>query len=197
MIENKKVGAIILAAGHSSRMKTPKPLLAFDANTTFIQKIITTYLNWGCNKVTIVTNKELSLHPVFLNFPESCMVVVNEHIEFERFYSVKLGVQQIKESLFCFLQDADNPFTRELTLNTLFTHKNANGIIIPAIQGKGGHPILMGNKVISYLAEYNSDQGNLKEILKQLPSEKIEINEPSVLININTPEEYNKRFNSM
>jgi CTP:molybdopterin cytidylyltransferase MocA len=194
MPERTSVGAIILAAGHSSRMYTSKPLLAFDANTTFIQKIITTYLNWGCNKITIVTNKELSQHPVFLNFPEKCSVVVNEHPEFERFYSAKQGAIQLLDFSFCFLQNADNPFTTELTLSTLFKYRKSNITVIPSIQGKGGHPILLGNEAIRHIAEEKIDEGNLKEILKELPSKKIEIHDPSVLININNPEEYSKYF---
>lgn len=194
MTSNIKVGAIILAAGYSSRMKTPKPLLSFDSNVTFIQKIVSTYLTWGCNMVTIVINRELLKHSFFSDPPEKCTIVVNEHPEYERFYSVKLGSQQMQAFEYCFLQDADNPFTTNDTLDELFLNKDSRSVIVPSFQGKGGHPILLGNTPIKLIATHETDSGNLKEILKQVTSKKIEMNDVSVLININTPEEYLKYF---
>ncbi len=95
---------------------------------------------------------------------------------------------------YCFLQDADNPFTSAKTLDILYLQKDSEKYIIPAFQGKGGHPVLLGKNVIDHIANHPADIGNLKEILKNTPKKKIELMEKSVLVNINTPEEYNRFF---
>src|ERR1035437_3004531 len=110
-MNRKNVGALILAAGSSIRMGTPKAFLPFDENTTFLGKISSTYLKWGCNEIVVVINKALAKKVRFTGEQAKTVTfVVNDHLEFERFYSVKLGLQKMTKSDFCFIQNVDNPF---------------------------------------------------------------------------------------
>lgn len=194
MDEKIKVGAIILSAGNSSRMKTPKALLSFDAKNTFIQKIISTYLDWGCKKIAIVTNTELAKDHVFQKLSKDCTVVLNEYLDFERFYSAKIGAQAMIDMDYCFLQDSDNPFTSVETLQTLYENKKRNGVIIPSIHKKGGHPILIGKAALKMISKHASDNSNLKEVLQSFPLEKVEVKDKGIWVNINTPEDYHLFF---
>ena len=64
--------AIILAGGNSTRMKFPKPWLKIDT-TTFLEKIIKTYQNFGIQKIILIINQKfldvadsLSIHSAII-----------------------------------------------------------------------------------------------------------------------------------
>ena len=190
--ENKKVSVLILAAGISRRMNTPKLFLPFDKNTTFIEKIISTYRNFGCAEIVIVVNKNVAGK---LKNLENITIVINEKLEFERFYSVKLGLQKMEDCDFCFLQDTDNPFITADILNYIFSENLPDKYIIPSFNGRGGHPILLPKKIIEKLKNNKKNDVNLKKILSPFISFKLEIPNQKILININNPQDYKKYFN--
>jgi CTP:molybdopterin cytidylyltransferase MocA len=193
--ENKKVNALILAAGNSSRMNAPKPFLNFDQTTTFIEKIITTYQQFGCDEIVIVANTE-SIETIRKFQTENITIVKNENLELERFYSVILGFQKMKDCDFCFLQDADNPFISKDILTYVFSENLPDQYIIPSYKGKGGHPVLLPESIIIDLKKYQKQNATLKEFLSEYKNYKLEIPNKDILININTPEDYNFYFNS-
>ena len=104
----RKAGVVILAAGRSERMKEMKAFLPYDKNKRFIDKIISTYSEWGCTEIVVVTNAEAMQRMKLTGMvPSTVSMVVNDHVEFERFYSVKLGLGAIRRSSFCFIQNVD------------------------------------------------------------------------------------------
>ncbi len=194
--ENKKVNALILAAGNSKRMNAAKPLLKFNQTTTFIEKIISSYLQFGCNQVVIVVNSE-NEETIRKFQTNNITIVANENLELERFYSAKLGFQKMQDCDFCFLQDADNPFISKDILTYVYSENLVDQYIIPSYKGKGGHPILLPKSIIHDLQKYPKQNANLKEFLSEYKSYKLEIPNKDILININTPEDYNFYFNSL
>ncbi|MBI5539851.1 MAG: NTP transferase domain-containing protein [Bacteroidia bacterium] len=193
--KNKKVNALILAAGNSTRMNAPKPFLKFDKNITFIEKIISSYQKFGCDDIIIVVNTEC-VEAIRKFQVDNVTIVINENIELERFHSAKLGFQKMQDCDFCFLQDADNPFITKDILTYVYSENLPDQYIIPSYKGKGGHPILLPESIISDLKKYQKQSANLKEFLSDYKSYKLEIPNKDILININTPEDYNYYFNS-
>ncbi|OGU40420.1 MAG: hypothetical protein A2X61_03865 [Ignavibacteria bacterium GWB2_35_12] len=191
MNELSDVGVVILAAGESSRMKSPKPFLKYDTNRRFIDKIIDEYRDFGINHIVVVVNKSTIKE---LNLDNNTLVCVNEHLEYERFYSIKLGLEKIGKCDFCFIQNIDNPFVNKSVLNKLYENKSKNGGIIPVIQDKGGHPVLLGSEVISYIVRTKELNLNFKEVINEFPGNRVEVADNSILININSLEEYQKYF---
>ncbi len=185
--ENKNVSALILAAGLSQRMKTPKPLLRFSKKTTFIEKIISTYQSFGCKNIVIVTNKELVEK---IKKSKNVSIVINDKLEYERFYSVKLGLQQIRNCDFCFIQDADNPFITKDILTYIYSEKISDTSIIPCFNNKGGHPVLLPKLIFEKINNIKQNNINFKEILHNFKTYKLGIPKNEILININTPSEY-------
>ena len=51
--------AIILAGGKSTRMGFPKPWLKHNDNSSFVEKLVNTYSDWGCNRIVVVINDKL------------------------------------------------------------------------------------------------------------------------------------------
>lgn len=185
--ENKNVSALILAAGLSKRMKANKPFLLFNNEQTFTEKIITEYQSFGCKNIIVVTNKELINR---FKIQKNVTFVINDKLEYGRFYSVKLGLQNIKNCDFCFIQNVDNPFITKDILTYIYSEKLTDTSIIPSFNEKGGHPILLPKIIIDKIINIKHNNANFKDILNKFKSFKLGIPKNEILININTPSEY-------
>ena len=192
MKELYNIGVVILSAGESSRMNTPKSFLKYDLNRRFIDKIIDEYKNIRINKIVVVVNKRDFDK---LNLQDNISVCINEHLEYERFYSIKLGLEKIEDCDFCYIQNIDNPFVNDVILRNLYFKRNINGSTVPVYNERGGHPVLIGQDVINRIRKTNGSILNFKELLSEFPCNRIEIDDESILRNINSPEDYKKYFN--
>ena len=194
-----EAGVVILAAGRSERMKELKAFLSYDDNVLFIEKILSTYSDWGCKEIVVVTNPEALQKMKQLGMvPSKVTMVVNDHMEFERFYSVKLGLGATRTSSFCFIQNVDNPFIDSQVLDLLYAHRSNEKFVSPVFENKGGHPVLLNRENINHIRNWPVDSANFKEVLNTMEFRNVEMPDDRVLININSPEEYQGFFdNSM
>ena len=191
VIKRKKTGVIILTAGVSDRMQIAKALLPLNEKETFIEKIISTYISWGCEEIIVVANIELSgMFSSMDILPGKVKVVINEHPEYERFFSVKLGLGQIIKSEYCFIQNVDNPFITGDILDTIYKKRSSESYVSPVFKGKGGHPVLLNLKNIMFIMNYPANNSNLKVVLKEQKCKKINMKDDRVLININNQKDF-------
>ena len=185
------VECIILSAGLSSRMGTHKALLQYDNKHSFITKIIEIYKEAGINKIHVISNPDLAKNL----YIENVNIIINDKPEYERFYSVKLGCANLNHgSIFCFIQNCDNPFLKIDLINQLLENISDADYAVPVFYDRGGHPILIGKKIIDHIKSLSFLQNNLREVLSSFNIKKIDVDDENVLLNINTLEEYNKYF---
>ncbi len=193
-MDPREAGVVILAAGRSERMKEMKAFLPCDDNTPFLEKIISTYSGWGCSEIIVVTNREVLTKIKQIGMISFAVnMVLNDHSEFERFYSVKLGLGVIRSSSWCFIQNVDNPFIDSQILNLLYRHRNKEKYISPVFKNMGGHPVLLNQENIRCICNWSANSANFKAVLSTMECMEVEMPDERVLININSPEEY-KRF---
>ncbi len=194
--------AIILAAGTSSRMKTPKFSLPFSNNVTFIQHITSVLEQAGCKQIIAVLNKE-GIELLEKNnhyFIDNVSVAFNSHPEFGRFYSLMTGIRELACNTPVLIHNVDNPFITIETIESLLSTSGKADFSYPVYKGKGGHPILISGMVAKKILnekDHNHNHYlnlNLKEYLKQFSGKKVEVDDEKVLVNINTPEDYKKYF---
>ncbi|MBT3207804.1 MAG: NTP transferase domain-containing protein [Bacteroidetes bacterium] len=190
MNTKNNISAIILAAGNSERMNFHKAFLRFDNKTTFLEKIIDEYLNFGVNEIVVVLNNNSCKRLNFNEFnkQKKCKLIINPAPELGRFYSLKLALNEINTE-FCFVQNVDNPFVNENILEKLFINRNADACTVPVFETKGGHPIIINNHIKSEILK-SPNHLILNEFLKNYQNRKIEVDDKSVLININTKQDY-------
>jgi CTP:molybdopterin cytidylyltransferase MocA len=191
----RDTGVVILAAGRSERMKERKAFLSFDEKSTFIERILSAYSGWGCSEIVLVTNKEAAdrMKIEKLVAPD-VTVVINNHLEFERFYSVKLGLAAIRSSEFSFIQNIDNPFIGSEILDLLYEQRDHEKYVSPVFQSRGGHPVLLNRKNIRYILNRKENSANFKEVLAGMDCRNVEMPDDKILININSPEDYSGYF---
>ena len=153
----KSTGAVITAAGMSSRMGEFKPLLPYKG-TTMIRYLAELFLKAGADPVVVVTGfrgTELQEHLGDLNV----MFVENsEYAATEMFDSIKMGLKALlgkcEQAVFA---PVDVP---DLSLELIKRVMSAEGQIVrPVHHGRPGHPVAVDAALIPLLCEYNGDRG--------------------------------------
>ena len=186
---------IILAAGQSTRMGRPKFALKFDEKFTFLEKIITGYNSFGCRQIIVVLNEEgeLYLKENPIKFFDNISIVTNFHLEWERFYSIKVGLKQLNPSSGAFIHNVDNPFVNIQVLKSLQGELAETDYVVPFFKGRGGHPVLLSKKIIKHIIAEKSNELNFRGFLKRHTKKVVEVGNERVLVNVNTGKDY-KRF---
>ena len=189
---------IILAAGKSSRMGLPKWSLQFDKSTSFIEHITNEYYRVGCKEIILVINETDYSSFVGKNYilQENVKVVINKQPEWDRFYSLKLGVNELEKVQPVFIHNVDNPFVNPVILSSLVENNAGFDIIVPEYEGRGGHPILISQQIIQEVLFRQENILHLKEFLSKFKKLKVRVNDDKILVNINSMEEYNQYFKS-
>ncbi|HEY6062011.1 MAG TPA: NTP transferase domain-containing protein [Chitinophagaceae bacterium] len=188
---------VILAAGNSSRMNSPKPFLPFDDKRNFIEKIIDTYIAAGIHDIILIISGDIERRMKLMlsnSYPsQKIELVVNRYPERGRFYSIRLGLGNVKTSS-CFLQNTDNPFITMPLVNEIMKADTDSAYVVPAFRDKEGHPVLVSNEIVKHLLLLEGEDHHLRNELKRFS--KIKVNWPyeNILANINTREEYMKYF---
>lgn len=191
-IEMKKTSALILAAGLSNRMGQEKFALEYSSGVTFLEQIVAQYHKFGCYKIVIVVNpkgKNL-ICQVTLRLPVEVVIAVNAFPERGRFSSIKTGLMNLPDEDYVFIQNVDNPEITIDLLSALQNNLNEADYTFPLYHGKGGHPVLVNNRIVKALMNENTDDLNLKHFLSRYKKIETVVDDPAVLLNINTAEEY-------
>lgn len=193
----KQFSTLILAAGNSSRMNFPKAFLPFHETSTFIGRILDTYIEAGAQDIVLLVNNDLAndMQQFLKNeYPASpIQLVVNGSLDKGRFYSVQLGLSRILSGP-CFLQNVDNPFISKQLLQAMLEKLGEHDVVQPVFEEKGGHPVLLGNDMVKHLANLPGHEHHLKMELEKF--DRFRLNWPSdlILANINTPELFQQYF---
>lgn len=194
---DKKIWAIILAAGKSTRMKQQKMLLPFNGKTiieTVIQNIMQVLKK---NIIVVLGSHYLEIKKQIEKLPvRTCM---NENYEEGMLSSVVYGFRNLPadaEAALVFLGDQPQ-IPAEVTQLVLKAWRNSRkGIVIPVTSGRRGHPVLIETKYKSEIEKLDPEKG-LRQLMEQFAGdvEEAECNLSEILRDIDTPEEYSKEIN--
>lgn len=182
-------GAVIVAAGLSSRMGTFKPLLPLNGKTV-IENVIEKMQSANIDPIIVVTghNAEL-LEPILHNL--KVFIVRNEHYSTtQMFDSAKLGFQTLKDK--CdrfFFMPVDIPAFSKDTLLALM-HSNQK-LICPVHSQKKGHPLLIANELIDEILQYPGEDG-LRGAIEHcsISLSYLDVTDKGILYDMDTPREY-------
>lgn len=188
--------ALILSSGLSERMGQPKALLRWNGSTTFIEKIISEFHKAGCVRIVCMINDVTEPFCRRLPVPENVEFVVNPYPERGRFYSLKTGLNSLKEGQYCFVHNIDNPFVNTDIIEKLLSNRKPDKWCSPVYNRKGGHPVLIPQVIIKRIAETVDLDTNLSELLRSYPKTSVGMDDDMVLRNINTTGDFNKYFGS-
>jgi molybdenum cofactor cytidylyltransferase len=184
------ISAIVLAAGKSERMGTPKALLEFRGRT-FLENILDVIGRSTIAHTSIVVGhhrREIE------NAVRSPSIVFNPDYEQGMVTSLQTGIRALPpESIGAFLFLVDHPVVDVETIEAMIPSAAPNRIVQPTFQGRRGHPVFLGMDVLREILRLPSSQG-ADVVVRRDPERIIEIpvNAPGILIDVDTPDEYEK-----
>lgn len=184
-------GAVILAAGISSRMEEFKPMLPMGRESV-IQTVIHGLQKAGVETIVIVTGYHRAMLERHL-FSESVMFVYNERFaQTKMFDSVCLGLQRIEGC--CnrvFLIPADIPLVQPETLKLLMACQAE--CVRPLYRGEPGHPLLLDSSAIPKILSATG-QGGLRGAIQEigLMIHDVEVEDEGTVLDMDTPQQYSE-----
>ena len=199
--EPEKFGAVILAAGMSSRMGEFKPLLPVDGRTA-ISGLVETIRGSDIEDITVVTghNRE-ELHPEMdrLRLDEA----FNPDYRAGMFTSIRTGLKKAKEAwpdkVGYMLIPVDHPIISIQTIKALMEayqydsvrRKGADPFFVPVYEGKKGHPLMIPASRVDEILAYSGDKG-LKGITDKDPKamKRVPVTDEGCVMDMDTPEGY-------
>lgn len=199
------LAAVILAAGESRRMGTPKALLPFPADTPFTEGI-TTFLE---HLTSIAQHPRIGLRRVVLGAHAADVlsrakldaedVVVNAEWASGQLSSIQAAIHSLPpggtDGIVLFL--VDHPLITAGLVSTLVEqfYSSKRRIVIPTFNGKRGHPVIFASTLYDELLAAPAEQG-ARAVVWAHANEVLEIptDEEGVVLNLNDPESLKRAF---
>jgi molybdenum cofactor cytidylyltransferase len=204
MYRSPSFAGVILAAGESSRMGRDKALLPWppgESQTvrkdTFLSGAIRS-LALSTDFVLVVAGKnEADLAPIA--YVNAATVIRNSDPSRGQFSSLQIGLQEVlnrgRDAAIITLVDRP-PAAADVVhmLRERFEAAPQNiWAVVPEFEGRHGHPFVAGREMMErFLREPVSGNARDVEHRYQEHIEYVTVSEPSVTLNINTPQDYAK-----
>lgn len=195
---NPKIGAIVLAAGLSTRMGQNKMLLPW-RNTTVIEQVVQCLTRVNLAPIIVVTGSSRDQVENALKGHQVSCVFNPNFANGEMISSILVGMQALPPDgdAFCLVL-GDQPQIEQAVLDQMIEHykKIRPVLVVPSYQMRRGHPWLIDQKLWGELQRLVPPK-TLRNFLSTYSNEisYINVNNESILLDLDTPEDY-KRMNS-
>jgi molybdenum cofactor cytidylyltransferase len=192
------IAGVILAAGMSTRMGSPKQLLKL-GDRYLLQLVVEAAVKSKLEKIYLVLGYQHErilgkLHGLRKN--PKIEILHNPGFEEGMSSSVKCGVGAAQSDFdaVMFLL-GDQPFVSPKMINRLLTEYNKSDrqICVPAFQGRRGNPAIFGSFFFKQLINISGDKGG-RQIIQDNPEDVLvlPIKDPKALFDIDNPEDLKK-----
>jgi len=204
MYRSPSFAGVILAAGESSRMGRDKALLPWppgESQTirkeTFLAAAIRS-LSLAADFVLVVAGKnEANLAPIA--YANAAAIIRNSDPDRGQFSSLQIGLREVLNrgrdaAIITLVDRPPAPANVVHMLRERFEAAPQNiWAVVPEFEGRHGHPFVAGREMLErFLREPVSGNARDVEHRHQEHVEYVTVSEPSVTLNINTPEDYAK-----
>jgi len=167
---NRQIGAVILAAGNSSRLGQPKQLLRISGKS-LVRRIIDAASKARCSPITVVTGGDHELIERELK-DERVMIVQNKNWRHGIGTSIRAGVEKLVENVqdlqAVVLLVCDQPFVAAGTIKSLIKlrEKTNKSIVASSYEDTLGVPALFDRSFFPELLSLGNEAGAKSIILR-------------------------------
>lgn len=190
--------AVILAAGTSSRMGKPKQLLPLN-DKPLLQHSIINCVDAGFEKVLVVVGSHAEEVRAAIDIEQGRIQWVgNDEYQKGQSTSLQMAVKELRgefQSFMVFL--GDQPFIRPKTIKRIyqmgmdhFERLKEPFVVQPLYKGKPGHPVFFGHFNEGTLNKVKGDQGAKNLISSSSHKLRIEIDDPFIVFDVDSPADY-------
>ncbi len=193
------IGAIILAAGESTRMGTQKLLLPY-AGSTVIETIVDRVLRSRVDACVVVTGHDAERIRDALG-ARDVLFAQNDRYRDGMLSSVRAGLAASDESWkAALIVLGDQPSLRAETINLLIERNSIapEDIVVPAFEGRRGHPLLVAMRFREEMMT-DFDGIGLRGLLRAHPESVVEIavGTSTILDDMDYPEDYQRAIDAL
>lgn len=162
-----KIHALILSAGLSSRMGSPKALLDWHGKK-LIDYQIETFHDLGIDKVSVVLGHDKEKILPYIS-KKSVRIINNLNYKEGKSTSILEGIHSIiKEAENVILISVDQPRPAWFLKKIVTNHFEKKAIITaPIFEQKRGHPIILNEKIYNQILQINEYKNGLKDIFRK------------------------------
>lgn len=203
MSRSPSFAGVILAAGESSRMGTDKALLPWPpeatgrppSKETFLSAAIRSLTSAADFVVIVAGRNESALAPIV--YANGASMVTNPDPGQGQFSSLQVGLHEVlnrgRDAAIVTLVDRPpvGSATVQLLRNAFESAPQNIWAVVPEVSGKHGHPYVVGRELIeAFLQAPPTASARDVEHRYQDRIQYVEVSDPFVALNINTPEDY-------
>jgi molybdenum cofactor cytidylyltransferase len=191
-----KIAGLIMAAGESRRLDSPKQLLKW-GNDSLVNHVIQIANQSGINQSYVILGCHSALIKRHIH-QQDANILINPDWKDGMSTSIKTGVSEIaKQFDAAFILLVDQPFISsellKLMMDRYFTSKAV--ITAPRVGQQQCNPVLFSRQLFPDLLKLNDDKG-AKCLLSKNPVEWIDWPDERLLLDIDTIEDYQKALES-
>lgn len=182
-----KLGAVILAAGYSSRIGGFKPLMQLGAHS-LLERCADLFRKAGIPEIVIVTgyrSNEVAAEGRRLDL--EC--IHNPDYTQGMFSSVCTAARHLFGIEGFFMLPVDIPLVRPATITALRTAFNYRNVAYPCFNGMRGHPPLIPAHLVPTILRHDSG-GGLRSFLEKQEGDDIAVWDRGILMDADTPEDF-------
>ena len=188
------VSAILIAAGESTRMGRPKPLLTWHG-LPLVQYQTASLIEAGVSEVVVVLGHEHDTVVPHVKGP-GVRYVLNPLYPEGKTTSIKAGLRALGPTTEAILLLAvDQPRPSGIVATIIDAHRRAKALITSPIHlGCGGHPLMFSPELKAELERITEERQGVREVFLAHKREvsEVEIDDPIVRLDLNSPEEYDE-----
>ena len=168
---------------------------------TLIEHQIRSLIDAGVHQVLVVLGHEANRLKSVVDSADGARWVINTDYLAGKTTSIKTGVKclTLLGTKQVVLLSVDQPRRSDTVRVLLERHISlSNTITIPTYHGKGGHPIVLSESVLSEVVNIEEETQGLLAVVRRhaKDTDRFEIDDPSLVWDLNTPEEYHQALDA-
>jgi molybdenum cofactor cytidylyltransferase len=183
----KPVGAIVLAAGFSSRFGSSKLLAELSSGKTVFQQTVERIAE-AFPELLVVTRPEMVT--ALQKLAQSTSILGFEHADQGMGATLAFAAQQIGDWDGCVVCLGDMPFIETSTYSLIAELVTVDSIVTPTFDSKMGNPVAFGKNLYTDLEALTGDSGG-RRLTSMYPQavRELRVSDPGILQDIDTLEE--------
>jgi CTP:molybdopterin cytidylyltransferase MocA len=185
------VAGLILAAGESKRMGSPKALLEIQGET-FLDRL-TRIFSPFCSPVVVVVGAQADEIRSGVKRPERSVVAENANYQLGQLSSMQCGLRMLPETIDGVLFTlVDHPNVAASTIAALLEEPRPL-LAIPRFQERRGHPIYFGGELVGEFLSLPPDSQAKVVISRHSESVRwVDVDDPGILDDVDDPAAYRR-----
>jgi molybdenum cofactor cytidylyltransferase len=189
---DEKIAGIILAAGNSRRMGHSKAMLEWKG-IPFVRECALQAITAGLNPIHIIAGQDMeSIQASVKDLPVT--IIQNPDWNEGQASSIRTGIKSLPRKIggavFLLVDQPQIPVT--LIRKLIAEHSTTiSPIVLPIAGGRRANPVLFDRKTFPSLSNLQGDIGG-RMIFSQFPIHSFEWFDESILLDVDTPEDYQR-----